>query len=157
MRKGKIAGGVAAGVIGLAVPFLTTWEGKRNYAYIPIPGDRPTICYGHTEGVKMGDHKTDAECEALLRVDAAWYYADLQRCMTNTDIPVSVQASLLELAFNVGTGNVCKSTALKKANAGSYSAACAELDKWVKALGSKVKGLVNRRNASQAMCARDLR
>jgi len=155
--KSKVTGGISAAVLVLAIPFLADWEGKRNYAYIPIPGDVPTICYGHTAGVKMGDYKTDAECEAMLRSDAAMYYTALSGCMVNKEIPVSVQASLLELSFNVGTNGVCKSTALKRANAGLYHSACAELDKWVKAGGKTIKGLVNRRNASQEMCLRDVK
>jgi len=155
--KNKLVGGVSAAVLALAIPFLGTWEGQRNYAYIPIPGDVPTICYGHTADVKMGDYKTYAECEILLRIDAAMYYTALSGCMVNKDIPVSVQASLLELSINVGTSSVCKSTALKHANNGLYHSACAELDKWVKAGGKTIKGLVNRRNASQEMCLKDVK
>ncbi len=155
-RNSKVTAGAIGAVLALTIPFLTVWEGKRNYAYIPIPGDVPTICYGHTAGVKMGDYKSDAECEAMLRADALIYYTAIERCMTNKDIPVSVQASLLELAVNVGAGGVCKSTAMKRANAGMYHTVCMELDKWVKAGGRKIKGLVNRRNASEAMCLRDV-
>ena len=69
--------------------------------------------------------------------------------MTNPDIPVGVQASLLELAYNVGIGAAGRSTMMKLANQGKYVEACKELDKWVKAGGGRVKGLVNRRADSK--------
>lgn len=151
----KSAGGVGAAVIAMAAAFIAPWEGKRNHAYLDIVGV-PTICYGSTKGVRMGDYKTDAECLALFQREVGEFYARIEPCMTIKRIPISVQASMLELAYNVGTGAACKSTMFKLANAGSYRAACNELDKWVKAGGRVVKGLVNRRNASQEMCVRDL-
>jgi lysozyme len=156
-ESGKVAGKIAlaAAVIALATPFIASWEGKRNYAYIPIPGDVPTICYGHTQGVKLGDYMTDAECLELLKADVGVYYARIDPCV-HDDVPVSVQASLLELSYNVGTSAACQSGYVRKANAGDYRGACADLDKWVKAQGRKLKGLVNRRNASQVMCVKDL-
>lgn len=155
LSKKLVSGGVAAAVIALATPFIAGWEGKRNYAYQDVVGVW-TICYGSTNGVKKGDYKTDAECIELLRKEVAQYYSRIENCMTRKDIPVSVQASLLELGYNVGTTGVCNSTAMRKANAGDYKAACAELDKWVKAGGKTINGLVNRRNASKEMCLRDV-
>jgi lysozyme len=38
---------------------------------------------------------------------------------------------------------------MKLANQGKYEQACKELDKWVKAGGGKVQGLVNRRAESK--------
>lgn len=157
IRVKQTASGIAlaAAVIAMATPFIAGWEGKRNYAYIPIPGDVPTICYGHTKNVKLGDYKTDAECLALLEEDAGIYYAGIDPCI-HDDVPVSVQASLLELAVNVGVSGACKSGYVRKANAGDYLGACADLDKWVRAGGKTIKGLVNRRNASQEMCVKSL-
>lgn len=146
---------LAAAVIAMATPFIAGWEGKRNAAYIPIPGDVPTICYGSTKGVRLGDRKTDAECLALLKMEVGEYYGRIDPCI-HDDVPVSVQASLMELAYNVGTSAACQSGYVRKANAGDYRGACADLDKWVKAQGRTIKGLVNRRNASQVMCVRSL-
>lgn len=155
MKFGKTTTSGAA-VIAMAAAFIAPWEGKRNYAYLDIVGV-PTICYGSTKGVKMGDYKTDAECLALFQREVGEFYSKIEPCMTNKSIPVSVQASLLELSYNVGVGAGCKSTMMKLANAGDYNAACAELDKWVKAGGRVVKGLVNRRNASHEMCVKDIK
>lgn len=145
---------VGAAVIALATPFIASWEGKRNYAYQDVVGVW-TICYGSTAGVKRGDYKTDAECTALLQREVGEFYGRIDPCL-NDSVPVSVQASALELAYNVGTNAACNSTMFRLANEGRYTAACAELDRWVRAGGQVVRGLVNRRNASYEMCTKDI-
>lgn len=154
-----VKGGVAAAVLALAVPFIAGWEGKRNHAYLDTIASPPvwTVCYGQT-GPKAykGVYYTDKECEDMLRQEVGEFYQRIAACMTNPNIPVSLQASLLELAYNAGSSAVCQSTAMRKANAGDYTGACDELDRWVKAGGKTIRGLVNRRNASQEICERDL-
>jgi len=51
----------AAALVGLA-----GYEGFRDKAYIPVPGDVPTIGFGSTHGVKMGDTITPER--ALIRL-----------------------------------------------------------------------------------------
>lgn len=155
MRK-KITAGVAAAVIALSTPFIAKWEGLETTAYRDIIGV-PTVCYGETRGVKMGDKYTPEQCYAMLRIAVGEYYSKLQPYMTNPDIPVGVQASLLELAYNVGVGAAGNSTMMKLANQGNYKAACNELRKWVKAGGKTTQGLVNRRADSKVqLCMRGL-
>lgn len=146
--KKKMAAGVAAAVIATSTPFIAKWEGLSLVAYKDIVGV-PTVCYGETRGVQMGDKYTKAECEDMLRKSVAEYYSKLQPYMTNKDIPIGVQASLLELAYNVGIQAAGTSTMMKLANQGKYKEACNELDKWVKAGGKRVQGLVNRRADSK--------
>lgn len=89
----------------------------------------------------------------MLEEEVVEYYARVERCMTNDNIPVGVQASMLELAYNVGTSAVCKSTMMRKANAGDYEGACNELSRWVRAGGRKVRGLENRRaDSKERLC-----
>ena len=146
--KNKVVGVVAASVIALSTPFIAKWEGVSLVAYKDIVGV-PTVCYGETRDVTMKDSYTKQECQDMLKVAVEDYYNKLKPYMTNPDIPVGVQASLLELAYNVGIGAAGKSTMMKLANQGKYEQACKELDKWVKAGGGKVKGLVNRRADSK--------
>jgi lysozyme len=154
--KKKLAAGTAAVVIATATPFIAKWEGLETTAYRDIVGV-PTVCYGETRGVKMGDTYTKAECMEMLKVAVGEYYSKIEPCMTNKDIPVGVQASLLELAYNVGTGATCKSTMMRLANQGKYKEACRELDKWVKAGGQTVRGLQNRRADSKInLCLKGL-
>ena len=154
--KKKVAAGAAAVVIATATPFIAKWEGLETTAYRDIVGV-PTVCYGETRGVKMGDTYTKEQCMDMLKVAVGDYYRKIEPCMTNKNIPVGVQASILELAYNVGTGAACKSTMMKLANQGKYKEACRELDKWVKAGGQTVRGLQNRRADSKInLCLKGL-
>ena len=139
---------VAAAVIALSTPFIAKWECLETTAYKDIVGV-PTVCYGETRGVQMGQTYTKEQCFAMLKVAVAEYYSKLQVYMTNPNIPVSLQASMVELAYNVGISAVGNSTMMKLANAGNYVAACNELSKWVRAGGKVVKGLENRRADSK--------
>jgi lysozyme len=155
LRK-KVTAGAAAVVIATATPFIAKWEGLETTAYRDIVGV-PTVCYGETRGVKMGDTYTKEQCMDMLKVAVGDYYRKIEPCMTNKNIPVGVQASILELAYNVGTGAACKSTMMKLANQGKYKEACRELDKWVKAGGQTVRGLQNRRVDSKVnLCLKGL-
>lgn len=156
LRK-KVATGVAAVVIATATPFIAKWEGLETEAYRDIVGI-PTVCYGETRGVKIGDTYTKEQCLAMLKIGVEEFYAKLEPCMTNKNIPVGIQASLLELGYNVGAGTVCKSTMMQLANAGRYKEACQQLDKWVKAGGKTVAGLKNRRAESKIqLCMKGLK
>ena len=146
--KKKAMTGATVAVLALATPFIAKWEGVSLVAYKDIVGV-PTVCYGETRGVTMKDSYTKQQCQDMLKVAVEDYYNKLKPYMTNPDIPVGVQASLLELAYNVGIGAAGRSTMMKLANQGKYEQACKELDKWVKAGGGKVKGLVNRRADSK--------
>ena len=153
-RCGAVAGASAAVVIALATPFIAQWEGVRLEAYKDIVGVE-TICFGDTHGVQMGDTATMEECVSRLQEDVETFYADIAGCMTNLDIPAGVQASMLELAFNVGSPKVCRSTMMRKANAGDYPGACNELRKWVLAGGRRIQGLSNRRaDSKRSLCLR---
>lgn len=155
LRK-KVAAGAAAVVIATATPFIAKWEGLETKAYRDIVGV-PTVCYGETRGVKMGDTYTKEQCIAMLEKGVGEFYTKLQPCMTNPNIPVGVQASMLELAYNVGTAPVCKSTMMRLANQGKFKEACNELGKWVKAGGRTVRGLENRRADSKVnLCMKGL-
>lgn len=154
--KKTITAGVTAAVIAASTPFIAKWEGLSLVAYRDIVGV-PTVCYGETRGVQMGDKYTKAECEEMLRKSVAEYYSKLQPYMTNKDIPIGVQASLLELAYNVGIHAAGTSTMMKLANQGKYKEACQQLDRWVKAGGGRVQGLVNRRADSKVnLCLKGL-
>ena len=154
--KNKVSGAIAAAVIVTATPFIAKWEGLETTAYKDIVGV-PTVCYGETRGVKMGDHYTKEQCLAMLQDGVSDFYAKLQPCMTNPNIPVGVQASMLELGYNVGVSAVCKSTMMKLANQGKYKESCDELGKWVKAGGRTIKGLENRRADSKVtLCKKGL-
>lgn len=146
--KKRMAAATTAAVLAAATPFIAKWEGLSLVAYKDIVGV-PTVCYGETRGVQMGDRYTKAECQQMLKDSVAEYYDNLRPYMTNPDIPIGVQASLLELAYNVGVYSAGTSTMMRLANQGKYKEACQQLDRWVKAGGGRVQGLVNRRADSK--------
>lgn len=150
----KQAAAVTA-AIALALGLIMPWEGKRNDAYIPIPGDVPTICYGSTKGVVLGQRATDVECKTMLFQDAAEHGSGIAYCI-HVEVPRESLAAFISFSYNVGTNAFCKSTLVRKLNAGDLAGACAELSKWDKAGGKVRQGLVNRRAAERAFCERGL-
>lgn len=158
MRLSSKSKGVGAVVVAMALPFLATWEGKRNHAYLDTIANPPvwTVCYGQT-GPKAykGAYYTDAECWDMLEEEVKRFYAAMTPMIKADVIPVSVQFAMLELMYNVGEGNFRDSTIRKLANSGDYVGACDQLQRWVNAGGVRIKGLVNRRNASRELCLRD--
>ena len=136
----------AAGLVSIA-----NLEGFSEDAYIPIPGDVPTIGFGSTEGVKMGDTITPQKAlERLLR-DVGVAESAIGRCV-KVPLSQSEYNAFTTFAFNVGAEAFCSSTLVKKLNAGDYAGACQELRRWVYVDGRRVQGLVNRREAEYRLC-----
>ena len=59
--------------------------------------------------------------------------------------------ALVDFAFNLGTGNLQHSTLLRLLNAGDYKGAAAEFEKWDRAGGKVMAGLLRRRQAEEQM------
>lgn len=139
-----------AAVSAVAVAAICGFEGYREYAYKDVAGV-PTIGYGTTKGVKMGDKTTRQEAKAFLVRDASGMAKQMQ---TLIKVPLYQHEwdSLLSFSYNVGIGNFRSSTLLKKLNQGDYAGACGQLKRWTYAGGRKVRGLVNRREAEYRMC-----
>lgn len=139
-----------SGVLTISAAVVGYFEGKRNYAYLDVVGV-PTICYGHTQGVKLGDYMTDEECKDLLRKDLKIYH---QAVVDNVKVQINetTAAALVSFAYNVGENAFKKSTLLKKLNNGDRMGACDELRRWVNAGGRQWKGLINRREVERWMC-----
>lgn len=74
------------------------------------------------------------------------------------EVPLTQQQfdALVSFAFNVGNGAFCDSTLLKRLNAGQYDAVPAQLNRWVKAGGKTLEGLVTRRAAEGALFSRGM-
>lgn len=141
-----------AGVLALLVAFVGGWEGLRTVAYRDIVGV-PTICFGETRGVAMGDSRTVEECKVMLGQGIAEFAAGVDKCLTRpASVPDLSYAAFVSLAYNIGNGAFCGSTLVRLANAGDMRAACDQILRWNRAGGKVVQGLVNRRQAEHAMC-----
>jgi lysozyme len=160
MNKGQkvIAAITAAVTISLAGIGLTARsEGKVNHAYAdPAHGWRvPTICYGHTKGVKRGHTASDAQCATWLKEDLDEAAEGVLRA---TGVPLT-QGELdayTDFVFNLGIGNFQKSTLLRLLKAGDRVGACNQLIRWDYANGIKLKGLTIRREAERKLCLSQL-
>lgn len=139
----------AAGWLALAVISVGTFEGLRTAAYRD-PVGIPTICFGETKGVKMGQTKTVDECKDLLADRLLEFSKGVESCVT-APMSESRKAALVSFAYNVGTGAFCRSTLVKRINAGDPDA-CDELRKWTTAKGITLPGLVKRREEERKMC-----
>lgn len=146
MNKWKRGGALLVAAIGL----IGGYEGLRTVAYKDVVGV-PTICFGETRGVKMGDTATVEQCKEMLGDGITDFAARLDKCLT-AKVPDKPYMTFLSLAYNVGTGAVCKSTLVKKANAGDVRGACNELPKWNRAGGRVIPGLTKRRLDEQRIC-----
>jgi len=140
---------VAAGIAG-AVPLVAAFEGLRQTAYLD-PVGIPTACFGATKGVRLGQVYTREQCDNLLAQDLLTANADVNACV-RVPLTDGQRTALVSFTYNVGRGNLCGSTLVRKLNAGDYVGACNELPRWVYAKGVKLPGLVNRREQERALC-----
>lgn len=151
VSKGAAIGGVAgASVLAAIVAFVAPWEGVRTKAYLDIAGV-PTICYGHTKGVRMGDTATLEQCDAWLAEEVEEFSRGVRQCVTR-EITHNQEVSFVAISYNIGIHAFCNSTAVKRFNSGDDDGACDALQMWNRAGGGVVKGLVNRRAAESALC-----
>ncbi|WP_155846305.1 lysozyme [Agrobacterium sp. 10MFCol1.1] len=144
----KKSGALMAGAVAL----VGAWEGVKTVAYKDIVGV-PTVCFGETRGVKMGDRYTMDECRAMLGDALVEFETNMRKCLKAPDlIPDKPYTAFLSLSYNIGTGAFCGSTVARKANEGDLKGACNAIPAWNRAGGRVVKGLVNRRAEEQKIC-----
>ena len=122
---------------------LMEMEGCRLVAYRDAAGV-PTIGYGHTAGVRMGDRISQQRAKALLRQDAEAVMRQV-RALDVARTEAQLEA-LTSFAFNLGIARLRSSTLLKVIRqGGSKQAIQREFKRWVYAGGRKLSGLVKRR------------
>ena len=142
----------AAALIGLAVH-----EGYQDTAYIPVPGDVPTLDFGsttHADGrpVKMGDKSDPIRGLIRLGQHIDEKQAALRQCIGDVPMHQHEWDAIVSWAFNVGTGAACKSTLVRKLQALDYPGACRELLRWDRFKGQPLRGLTIRRQAEFKQC-----
>lgn len=143
--------------VGLSVAMY--YEGLKLTAYRDEAGV-PTICYGHTAGVKMGDRATKQQCEDYLRQDMAGSQKAVAR-LVKAPIGQNQFDALTIFDFNVGSTNFAASSLLRKVNAGDCWGAAAEFQRWSNLRDYKTgelrfsKGLYNRRVAERDLFIKD--
>lgn len=150
MSKTRIAIGslVVSGalLVGLAVS-----EDYRGEAYIPVPGDSPTLGFGETKGVKLGDRTTPVRALIQLQASAERHAQAVREC---APVPMYQHEfdAFVSLAYNIGGSAFCGSTLARKLNAGDYAGACREILRWDKFKGRALPGLTKRRQHEYRQC-----
>lgn len=146
-KRAKMAAASSVGAVVLATTVLIQpWEALRLHSYRDSVG-KWTICYGETQGVRRGQTSTSAQCDQRLKVRVERdFYQPLVVCIQGFEkAPITVQASLISLAYNTGPAVVCRSTAAELIRRGQYHEACLAATAFNRAGGSVLKGLVRRR------------
>ena len=126
------------------VAFIAQWEGFKAHAYYDATGHVWTIGYGHTWGVDKEMTCTKAKALEWLKTDANRVAKYINSLDMNTN-----QAqfdALVCFGFNVGTGNMKKSTLLTLVkHSAPVENVAREFYKWNKSGGKVLPGLVLRR------------
>lgn len=125
---------------------IQSFEKLRLKAYKPTPNDVPSIGWGHTKFVCMGDICTETQAEVWLTEDLAEAEAcvilalDFQPTQEQFDACVS-------LCYNIGCAGFRHSSVVKFYNQGDVPRAAAAFMLWDKQHGQVLPGLVRRREA----------
>ena len=133
----------------LAAKIIKKWEGFMPEAYI-CPGGIPTIGYGSTryengDEVSMEDCKIDRKRgeEILLHTRSSKQV----RSVLKHDLTDNQMAALISFTYNLGIGNLSRSTLLLLINGGPMNQNIPrEFRRWNKAGGKVLAGLTARRD-----------
>jgi len=136
----------AAALVGIALH-----EGYRDRAYIPVPGDVPTIGFGTTQGVKPGDTITPPKALQRALQDVQQFEGAIKRCVT---VPLHQHEydAYISLSYNIGQTAFCGSTLVRKLNAQDYESACKQILRWDRFKGQPLPGLTKRRQDEFKQC-----
>lgn len=145
---------------------IRRWEGLHRrlpdgrISSYPDPVGIWTIGYGsiwHPEAqraVQQGDVITQAQAEQWLDLEVQEKAKGVAP-LCSVPLTQSMFDALVSFSYNVGIGAFEESTLRRKLNQKDYEGAAKEFDRWVKAGGSVLQGLVNRRNDEEALFRKD--
>lgn len=127
MNKVRTAvGALALSAAGLIA--LVSHEGYREQAYVPVPGDRPTVGFGSTfnpdgSPVRMGDTTTPQKALRMTLAHIGKDELQLKRCVTGVMNQTEYDV-LVDFAYWRGRGGACRSEVVQAINRGDYLAQC---------------------------------
>lgn len=128
---------------------IKQFEGCKLFAYRDSVG-KPTIGYGHTNGVKMGQSITQQQADKYLKEDANVAEKTLNSLGVN--FRQEQFDALCSWIFNLGKGNFINSTMCKLImNRAGDEEITDQLVKWKNAGGVPLVGLMRRRCAEANM------
>ena len=121
----------------------------------PAPGNNGlpvTIGWGSTrdfEGraIKLGTVWTQDQCDRKKAEDMAAFEKTVSKAIGGAPTSQPQFDALVSFTYNLGGGNLRKSTLLRKHKAGDFAGAMREFGKWDRAGGRRLRGLTRRRKA----------
>lgn len=130
----------------LAKAKIKEMEGLRLEAY-RCPSGVLTIGYGHTGAdVTKGMKITQARADALFDGDIARTERDVDMALGMANVSQCQYDALVSFTYNLGAGNLRKSTLLKKVKSYPGNPSIRdEFRRWLYSKGKRLPGLVKRR------------
>jgi lysozyme len=138
------------------VTLLAQRELFADEAYLDWPGRVPTIAWGETANVKMGDKVTFEQGDLMLCTELTRYTEEVRK-MLKVPTTENQLAGLVVCAWNIGISGMRNSTMMRLHNAGQPEAAARAFSLWKYATdattGKKIEvpELVSRRLAEAAL------
>ena len=127
------------------IELIKQFEGCRLKAY-KDPAGVPTIAYGHTAGVKMGDTITQEQADELLRDDLVIYEGKVAKYDDKYHWNQNQFDALVSFAYNIGSIDQLTSNGRR-----AIKTISDKILEYNKAGGKKLEGLVRRRKAEKAL------
>ena len=127
------------------IELIKQFEGCRLKAY-KDPAGVPTIGYGHTAGVKMGDTITQEQADELLRDDLVIYEGKVAKYDDKYHWNQNQFDALVSFAYNIGSIDQLTSNGRR-----SIKTISDKILEYNKAGGKKLEGLVRRRKAEKTL------
>jgi len=128
---------------------IKKFEGCKLEAYLCSAGV-PTIAFGRTKNVKIGDTCTQEQADAWLEEELEEYTGYVNDAVKQTLQQNQIDA-MVAWTYNLGPTNLRSSTMLKVLNEGKLQEVPQEMRKWVKANGKTLPGLERRRLAESML------
>tara|TARA_R110002020_G_scaffold253923_6_gene467555 strand:+ start:1447 stop:1896 length:450 start_codon:yes stop_codon:yes gene_type:complete len=127
------------------IALIKKFEGCKLEAYLDSV-DVPTIAWGRTKLVSIGDTCTQEQADDWLEEELVEYEGYIND-MVKVPLDQSQFDALVAWVYNLGPTNLSKSSLLRELNNENYQAVPNEIKRWNKAGGKVLGGLVRRRDA----------
>ena len=131
------------------IALIKTFEGCKLRAYLDAV-DVPTIAYGRTKDVKIGDICTQQQAEDWLEEELVEYAGYVNEAV-KVELTQPQFDSLVSWTYNLGPSNLNRSSMLRVLNTSDYDNVPEQIMRWNKAGGRVLPGLVRRREAEAEM------
>ena len=128
---------------------IKKFEGCETTAYQDSVGVW-TIGFGHTKGVEEGQTCSIEDAESMLADEMDEYEGYINN-MVKVDLEQHEFDALVAWVYNLGPTNLGESTMLKVLNGGQFDRVPDEMNRWTRAGGEILEGLVRRRQAESLM------